>query len=172
VSGVCVTNKTGFVFHDRMCWTFIQLVTTIHKSLSDTLSSSTGHSHFTNPLYSIVLPCTPSILIWTTTDSVLSQSYFTTGPLKITTSDFIFQLNTFGYPHSPYATSSFTRGWVCHLQLLLALVSAVILRADSRGTHDPVLLSQILDSPNLEGQVPIFISSRKRVAQLYRQSLG
>jgi hypothetical protein len=34
------------------------------------------------------------------------------------------------------------------------------------------LLSQIRDSPNLEGQVPVFISPRNRVAQLYPQLLG
>jgi hypothetical protein len=33
------------------------------------------------------------------------------------------------------------RGWVCHLELLLVLASAVILKSESRGT------SQILDSP-------------------------
>jgi hypothetical protein len=34
------------------------------------------------------------------------------------------------------------------------------------------LLSQIGDTPNLEGQVPLFISSRNWVAQLYFQALG
>jgi hypothetical protein len=53
-----------------------------------------------------------------------------------------------------------------------ALASAVILRSESRGTHDHILLSQIRDSPNLEGQVPVFISPRNRVAQLYSQALG
>jgi hypothetical protein len=80
-----------------------------------------------------------------------------------------FQLNTCS--HSPCVTPSLVRGWVC-LQLLLALASAVILRSGSRGTHDHILLSQIRDSPNLEGQVPVFISLRNRVAQLYPQALG
>jgi hypothetical protein len=35
-----------------------------------------------------------------------------------------------------------------------------------------ILLSQIEDSPNLEDQVPVFISCRKRVVQLYPQALG
>jgi hypothetical protein len=34
------------------------------------------------------------------------------------------------------------------------------------------LLSQILDYPNLEGQVLLLISPRNRVAQLYPQVLG
>jgi hypothetical protein len=63
-------------------------------------------------------------------------------------------------------------GWVCCLQLLLVLASAVILRSASSGIHDHVLLSRIQESPNLEGQVPIFISPRNRVAQLYPQELG
>jgi hypothetical protein len=32
-----------------------------------------------------------------------------------------------------------------------------ILKFESRGSHDHILLSQIRDSPNLEGQVPVFI---------------
>jgi hypothetical protein len=53
-----------------------------------------------------------------------------------------------------------------------SLDSAVILRSESRGTHDHILLSQIRDSPNLEGQVPVFITSRNRVARIYAQALG
>jgi hypothetical protein len=41
-----------------------------------------------------------------------------TSPLRLTTSNFIFQLNTCGY--SPYVTSSLARGLVCRLQLLLS----------------------------------------------------
>jgi hypothetical protein len=76
-----------------------------------------------------------------------------TSPLRITTINFIFQLNTCGY--SPYVTSSLTRGWVCRLQLLLVLASAVILRSESRGTHNHILLFQI-DSRRLQpgGQGP------------------
>jgi hypothetical protein len=72
-------------------------------------------------------------------------------PLRLTASNFNFQRNTCGY--SPYVTSSLTRGWICRLQLLLVLASADILRSESRGTHDHILLCQIRGSPNLEGQV-------------------
>jgi hypothetical protein len=53
---------------------------------------------------------------------------------------------------------------VCRLQLMLVLASAVILRPESRGTRDHILLSQIRDSPNLEGW--------NRVTRLYPQALG
>jgi hypothetical protein len=39
------------------------------------------------------------------------------------------------------------RGWVCRLQFLLALASAVIFGSASRGIRDNILLSQILDFP-------------------------
>jgi hypothetical protein len=65
-----------------------------------------------------------------------------------------------------------TRGRVCRLHLLLVLASAVILRSQLRGSHDHILLSQIRDSPNMEDQVPVFISLRNRVAQLYPQALS
>jgi hypothetical protein len=86
-----------------------------------------------------------------------------TSPLRLTSSNFIFQLNTCGY--SLYVTSFLTRGCVCRLQLLLALASALVLRSESCGTHDHILLSQIRDSPNLGSQVPIFISPTNWLAR-------
>jgi hypothetical protein len=70
---------------------------------------------------------------------------FVLGPSPLRPKDrFLFsQLNTCG--HSPYVTSSVMRGWVCNLQLLLALASAFILGSESRGTRDHILLSQIRD---------------------------
>jgi hypothetical protein len=65
------------------------------------------------------------------------------------------------------------RGRFCRLQLMLVLASAVILGSESHGTHDHrILLSQIGDSPSLEGQVRVFISPRKRMVQLYSEALG
>jgi hypothetical protein len=87
-------------------------------------------------------------------------------PLE-THDQYFFQLKPCS--HSPYVTFSVTRGWICNLQFLLALASAV---SESRWTHDHVVLSQIRVSPNLEGQVPVFISPRNRVARLYPQTLG
>jgi hypothetical protein len=83
-----------------------------------------------------------------------SQSYFTTGCLPPISSswcrvpwdlrsEFFSQLHTWG--HSPYITSSLTRGWVCYSQLLLVLASAFILGPESRGARDHILLSQIRD---------------------------
>jgi hypothetical protein len=54
----------------------------------------------------------------------------------------------------------------------MVFASAIFLGAKSRGTHDHILLSQILHSPNLKGQVPVFISPRKMVARFYPQTLG
>jgi hypothetical protein len=71
------------------------------------------------------------------------------------------QLNICG--HSIYVTSSLTRGWV-H-------ASVVILESESNWTRDHVLLSQIRNSPNLECQVPVFISPGKRMAQIHTQTM-
>jgi hypothetical protein len=101
------------------------------------------------------------------------QSYFTTRGLPTVSSSWrqtpwdvwlaFFQLNTCGY--IPCLTSSLTRRWMCCLQLLLVLASAVNPGSKSRGAH--ILLSQIQDSTNLEGQIAVFISHRNRMAQLY-----
>jgi hypothetical protein len=69
----------------------------------------------------------------------------------------IFQLNNSS--HSPYVTSSLTRGLFCRLQLLLILASAFILKSESRRAHDHSLLSQIRDSPNLEASSPYLYPS-------------
>jgi hypothetical protein len=47
------------------------------------------------------------------------------------------------------------RAWVCNLQLLLALASAVILGSESSGIHYHILLPQIRDFPNLDDQAPV-----------------
>jgi hypothetical protein len=65
-----------------------------------------------------------------------NQFVLATSPLRLTTCNFIFQLNTCGY--NPYVRSSLTRGWVCRSQLVLVLSSAVIHRSESRGTHDHI----------------------------------
>jgi hypothetical protein len=46
------------------------------------------------------------------------------------------------------------------------------LNAPSRAELETILYCLIWDSPNLEGQVPVFISPRNRVAQLYPRALG
>jgi hypothetical protein len=99
-----------------------------------------------------------------------NQFVLATSSLRITTSNFIFQLNTCYY--NPYVTSFLTRGWVCRLQLLPVLTSAIILRPESHGTHNHILLSQIRDCFNLEGPIPVFLSPKNRVARLYPQTLG
>jgi hypothetical protein len=53
------------------------------------------------------------------------------------------------------------RGWVCRLKLLLVLASAVILRPESRGTHDHILLSQIRDSSTWRAGPRIYISQEQ-----------
>jgi hypothetical protein len=88
-------------------------------------------------------------------------------PLKLTTSSsFFFKLNICDY--CPYVISSLMRGWVCHLQLLLVLASVIIFRSESRAGLMATFNFLRFDTPlNLEGQVPIFISPRNRVSQLY-----
>jgi hypothetical protein len=91
-----------------------------------------------------------------------SQSNFTTGglpPISVSwrqapwdSRSVFIQLNTCG--HSPYVTFSMTRKWVCRLQLLLVLASAVIFRSESRGTRDHILLVSNFRLPQPEGPGP------------------
>jgi hypothetical protein len=67
---------------------------------------------------------------------------------------------------------SLTRGRVGRLQLLLALASGVILGSEYPRTHDHILLSHVGDSSHLEGQVPLFIYCRNKVAQYYPPGTG
>jgi hypothetical protein len=46
------------------------------------------------------------------------------------------------------------------------LAGAVIVGSESHGPYDHIILSQIRDSTNLEGQVTVFVSPKNRVAQL------
>jgi hypothetical protein len=56
---------------------------------------------------------------------------------------------------------------------MLVLASAVILRAESHGTYDNILLSQIRASLNLRARsLYLRISPMNRVARLYPQALG
>jgi hypothetical protein len=60
-------------------------------------------------------------------------------------------------------------------KLLLALASTVILGSESHGSHDHILLcddSGCLQTPDVEDQVPVFMSPSDRVAQLYPQAPG
>jgi hypothetical protein len=54
---------------------------------------------------------------------------------------------------------------------LLGIASAAFLRFESHGTHEHILLFLFLRLPNLEGQVPVFISPRNRIAQFYPRAL-
>jgi hypothetical protein len=71
----------------------------------------------------------------------------------------VADLLTWGAPSDGRAGLSFT--------IADGLARAVILGSESRGTHSHILLSQIRDSPRLEGQIP-----SHRVAQLYSQAIG
>jgi hypothetical protein len=75
-----------------------------------------------------------------------SHSYFTIGGLPKSVRLGLESLETHGQnyfsqlnicDHSPYITSSLTRGWFCNLQLLLTLASVFILGSEYPGTLRP-----------------------------------
>jgi hypothetical protein len=77
--------------------------------------------------------------------STANQFVLAPSPLRLTVRFFFSQLNTCS--HIPYIISSLTRGWICYLQLLLALTGAFLLGSEFRGTRDHILVSQIRDFP-------------------------
>jgi hypothetical protein len=72
-----------------------------------------------------------------------------------------------------FLAPSLTRGWVCNLlyNYFWALPEQSLL-GRSPAELTAIFYCLIWDSPNLEGQVPVFISPRNRVAQLYPRALG
>jgi hypothetical protein len=76
--------------------------------------------------------------------TVYSQSVrLAAKPFETHDQTFFFQLNNYG--HSLHITSSLTRGWMRHLQLLLVLASVFIVVSQSCGSRDHILLTQIRD---------------------------
>jgi hypothetical protein len=122
-----------------------QRISTQILSFQIIMKSSSTHFSTANSLPQI--SCTTEISLSEFSTQLNSQSeselfyanqfVLATKPLRLTTSIFP-QLNTCF--HSPYVTSSVTRGWACSLQLLLVLASTVILRSDSHGTRDHICL--------------------------------
>jgi hypothetical protein len=72
-----------------------------------------------------------------------------------------------------FISPSLKRGWVCNLlyNYFWALQEQSLL-SRSPSELKAIFYCLIWDSPNLEGQVPVFISPRNRVAQLYPRALG
>jgi hypothetical protein len=72
-----------------------------------------------------------------------------------------------------FVAPSLTRGRVCNLLYnWLWVLPEQSLLGPSSAEPTTIFYCLIWDSPNLEGQVPVFISPRNRVAQLYPQALG
>jgi hypothetical protein len=89
-----------------------------------------------------------------------------TSPLRLTTSYFIFQLNTCCYRPCLWWEDGSVVYNCCWSS------PAKSFSCPSPEGHNHILLSQIRDSPNLEGQVPVFISPRNRVASYDSQGYG
>jgi hypothetical protein len=72
-----------------------------------------------------------------------------------------------------FVAPSLTRGRVCNLlyNCLWALPEQSLM-GRSPAELTTIIYCLIWDSPNLEGQVPVLISPRNRVAQLYPWALG
>jgi hypothetical protein len=71
-----------------------------------------------------------------------------------------------------FVAPSLTRGRICNILLMLILNSAVCSGLSPMGFKTIFYCPNSWDSPNLESQVPVFISPRNMVAEIYHQSLG
>jgi hypothetical protein len=69
-----------------------------------------------------------------------------------------------------------TRGRVCNLLFQFAVTLRFQVPQNSwpdlTVSFETIFYSLIQDSPNQEGQVPVFISPRNRVAQIFPRALG
>jgi hypothetical protein len=113
--------------------------------------------------------CLLEIVIFSETAAALQIPVSLVCPRPYVTT-YVQSASLFWWPKTRFLLLSASCGFL-YVELLLALASVVILGPESRGTHDHISLSQSRDSPNLEGQVPVFISPSHRVTQLYPQSL-
>jgi hypothetical protein len=75
-------------------------------------------------------------------------------------------------PVCRWGALSLTRELVCSLQLLLVSPAQSFLGPSAAGLVTIFYCLRFETPPNLEGQVPVFISPRNRVLQLYPQTLG
>jgi hypothetical protein len=117
-----VTYKAGFVFYDQIYCTFLQLVTTFHKSLS-----STGHSRL----------LTTRPLLLETTDGQSASLSWNKAPICGLWPDFYYcqtvaGLLMWGALSDERTGLSFT--------IAAGLASAVILGSESRGSRDHILV--------------------------------
>jgi hypothetical protein len=125
-------------FDDRIYWTCIQLVTTVHKSLSS--SDWTLHGNYSdfqeNCQLSLSLMSRPTVgrpvcLGIKHPSGAYDQIFIAVRQLQACWCGAL----------------SLTRGRVCSFQLMLAIASTVIRGSESCGTRDHILLSQIRDFP-------------------------
>jgi hypothetical protein len=119
VWGVCVTNDNGFWIRwldfIGTCLQLQPIMTAHNQWLPKTRSipywtASVFYSTVTNEERRIIAHSYESELLydWRFT---ANQLVLATSPLRLTTSILFIQLNA--CYHSPYVTSSLTRGWVC-----------------------------------------------------------
>jgi hypothetical protein len=78
---------------------------------------------------------------YVTTDGQSSSLSWCQAPIWGLRPDFYYCQTVAGF--LMWGALSLTREWVCRLQLLLVLTSAVILGSEPHGTCDHILLSQI-----------------------------